>query len=421
MRTRFISLFLSASALVACTAKPSRVGSEDAGSPVEASAALASAICDVEVRCTSGQGLSEPVECATVALNVPGQRINPSDLTWVQNGPTANSLDTLLSLQDSIHAGLVTVEETKLGSCIRGIRALGCNAIPTRFTQIAECAAVFTGRIAKGGRCISTPACVTGTICQPPMNSTVVACEGTCETIGVVCRDDDDCDPTTSCSGGECKATVKPAGAEGQPCGSSFNLYTETRCQPGLACTKLDSTGICERPQPEGGACWNPANCAAGLDCVTDDMGNGLCHSRQAIGEGGTCFSYDPLCAPGLRCIDGVNSGKCLTVKGKGDPCQSAAECGHPQTRLVCDATAHRCVDEPTSGPCPSPSLPPAGGCDARVSYCRSSDLTCQPFLDVGAACTAGIECGEPALGRYCNPGSNGGCALWPPWQRCAP
>lgn len=402
---------------VACS-PPSRVGVADAGSPADTSATLAAALCDLAMRCTSGQAVTEPIACESVAVNVAGQRLPPDALSWLQNGPNTVSFDTLVALQDSIAARQLAVDGARLAQCSRAIRALSCRGLPDRFTLLPECASVFTGLLAPGDRCIATPACRTGHICVMSDASAVAQCEGTCQPLGTVCRDDNDCDPTRACSGGKCEPTRIPAGARGEPCGSSFNLYTSTRCQAGLVCSSFLSDGTCVPPSAAGETCEDGRTCAADLDCVPEGE-TSRCRPQRSVGEGGHCYSYEPLCALGLRCIDSDTGGHCLKLKGVGESCTLANECGRPESGLICDAQRRVCVKEPSSGRCPAPGVSPVGGCDPRVSWCNP-DTTCVPFTALGATCRGGDQCGEPALGTYCNPTGNV-CAPWPEQLRCTP
>ena len=144
-------------------------------------------------------------------------------------------------------------------------------------------------------------------------------------------------------------------GVAGGPCG------TNNSCEPGLWCSTVSAPFTCMPLAQAGGPCEPVNGCAAGLICVPGDNGT---------------------------------PSTCMTDARKGEACQAIYQCGGFFSTLVCDETAHKCVDAPKSGPCAG-----LGVCDFTTSYCDGTQATptCTPIKALGAACNttgAGAECG---------------------------
>jgi len=128
--------------------------------------------------------------------------------------------------------------------------------------------------------------------------------------------------------------------------------------------------------------------CASPAEC---DIDSATC-KVQELYAGATCktnrdcYAVNSLTSqvtPALKCL----ASKCKWMKGLGDSCELDDQCpvGVPCNKGKCAALqkGDRCA------PVADIIL---GSCGNDL-YCKSSSLSCQPFLDNGEECTIGSEC----------------------------
>ena len=333
--------------------------------------------CDYLVRCDS---ISDTALCTSL-------------FTPLFQETSFNSLGASIA---AVKAGKSTYDGVAARRCVDDLRNASCTSSSP---YDPACEKTFTGTLTDGSRCIADGECSSASFCAKPAATTGAAsCDGTCVPGGTLCNDDSDCaggqvcDTTmsTATSGGTCVTPV-PAGATGAPCGTNHS------CQGGLSCSTSATPPTCTPLGQAGAPCDGAAasGCAAGLICVPSD----------------DAATYS-----------------CLTDARKGEACQALYQCGGFFSTLVCDETAHACVDAPATGPCAGTGLG-LHVCDFRTSYCdlSQSTPTCMPFKPSGASCdptgAAGSECGTSS-DTLCQAtvagGTTGTCVTTPP-TACTP
>lgn len=357
-------------------------GSTGGGNPIpidDLGSQYVAAGCDYLVRCNS---ISDAALCSSL-------------FTPLYQMTSFNSFGASAA---AVKAGKATYDGAAARKCVEAIRNQSCTG--SNSAVDVACEKVFTGTLADGSRCITDAECLASSFCaKPAATAGAASCDGTCVPGGTLCDNDSQCsggqlcDTTTmstATSNGTCVTPIQP-GATGAPCG------TNNACRDGLWCSRAATPATCMPLGQAGASCDGNllAGCAAGLICVPSD--------------------------------DGATS-SCLTDARKGEPCQALYQCGGFFSTLVCDETAHACVDAPAAGPCAGTGLG-LHVCDFRTSYCDLSQPTptCMPFKASGASCdptgASGSECGTSS-GTLCQTtaagGTSGTCVTTPP-AACTP
>ncbi|MFI5308098.1 MAG: hypothetical protein ACHQ53_12135 [Polyangiales bacterium] len=271
-------------------------------------------------------------------------------------------------VQDSIDAGRVSYDASKVDGCLDAIKALGCSFSTTRLFEKDACKGVFTGHAKAGAKCTVGEDCDSGLFCQHDATT----CPGTC------------------------KALLKP----GSTCDSA------DQCADGLACSK--STATCEEPSHAGEACGGgvAGECAGGLSCVGDDETTGtagMCRHTNSIlvGKlGDTCdIKTGALCTEGLTCAASIKGGTasfdCEMLAaadascrfGVPAPCQSDQYCSADISLGQIDG---KCTPAPAAGEScltltGSPACAPGLFCDV--------DARCHPVNRLGQPCVSDDGC----------------------------
>jgi len=269
--------------------------------------------------------------------------------------------------QQSIDAGRLAFDGSKLDDCIDASSALGCEAIEAR--DIGPCEEAFEGLVEPGGACVMEADCAGEAYC-----ALGAACPGVCTRRvggGESCTTNETCQSGFVCSGGSC---VAPAGA-GEACGGGSavvcesgllcagegdmepgtckafdDIFTEALgepctlvdgldplCEEGLSCVvesfdfaTMEVIETCAARSSSGGACQIgfPEVCPTGEYCNADPMAgsfDGACVPLPAAGE--TCREVDEglgqPCAPAHACV----SGTCRALQANGASCSSDGEC----------------------------------------------------------------------------------------------
>lgn len=175
--------------------------------------------------------------------------------------------------------------------------------------------------------------------------------------------------------------TCRARGEFGDPCESGES------CAAGLACDPESSA--CVAAPGEGEPCADGVLCGAGLAC---DFGTGVCGSIPGDGEPCALGPSGPVvCADGLACLassTGPFEAVCTSLPGDGETCSIDNRCA---AGLGCDFSPEGSLCRPLRGV--------GGRCEADHicedgTYCEFSELECTAYLEVGAPCNDGNECG---------------------------
>ncbi len=326
------------------------------GDLTDAPAAVAESICNPLEECLGdlatvflgGQSCVDAVEPAVVNANAP---------LW----------------QESIDAGRLAFDGSKLDDCISAASALGCAALESR--DIAACEEAFEGLVEPGGACVMEIDCAGEAYC-----AFGAACPGICTARvggGESCTSNEGCVSGLICGGGTC---VMPAG-NGEACGGSSAI----ECEAGLLCTGETDTeaGAC-KPFDEvfTEAVGAPCNlvdgldplCQEGLSCVVEDFDFATMEVTQTCAapssNGGACnLGFPEVCPTGEYCnanpMAGVFDGTCIDLPAAGETCRAVSDgLGQP-----C-APAHACV----SGTCRALQANGASCSDDGECYSGSCD-----------------------------------------------
>jgi hypothetical protein len=232
------------------------------------------------------------------------------------------------------------------------------------------------------GSCDGAGACRrhrAGTVCRAS------SCATPLERLAAVCDGNGTCQPPEQrpcapyvCSGTDCRKDCRDDGD----------------CAPGNSCTG----GSCGR-RPLGVACSEDLQCESGhcLDKVCCDQAAcaGPCRSCTVPGAAGTCSPLRSTDAP----------------RAPGCPKEPAASCG--QTGQCDGAGACRRYDAATScgaRTCANGVETAAPACDGKGSCARGATRSCSPYVcngdSCGTACTLDGDCGKTfyCLDRVCTP-----------------
>lgn len=349
MQKRLLNVLYSGIAITAGAAIGACESSSGSTGPVPIDGLInqiVAADCALLVRCHQ---TSDPAFCAAFIQAATG-------------GGDFNSAGAIVA---AVKAGKVSYDGNSARTCLDQLSSEACSDFFDASSSMPMgCDKVFTGKVKDGDRCIADVECMSKSFCASAVSTGFQkSCDGICTRGGPLCNDDTHCGSGEVCdfsagtttSNGTCVTPVR-AGGPNQPCG------TNSACQPGLTCFQSGQGSICTAPGQAGQLCQG-------------------------------------FCADGLICVPGDNTfaATCVAPAGKGESCQVREQCGGLLSSLICDETVHRCVDRPSSGPCPTPGSF-GGGCNSLTSFCDTSlsTPTCQPF---GTTCNdRGEGCGFNAV-----------------------
>jgi hypothetical protein len=271
------------------------------------------------------------------------------------------------NVQSTCNAGAI-VTTTCANGCTPGA---GCNDLPP------------VGFACDAGQCAGTAAC------QQDTGGTSRCCVRNCAAEGKVCS------PTGSC---ECPPGQVAAGAgcllqAGDPCQSG------TQCPNGLCvdgvCCQEACGGFCERCQAGTGLC---AAVAAGQQELDAASGNSCSNGFECTGTRGDCRARtgQPCSnADGSGCV----SGACEATVGGGALVCCSQACANG---LSCRGTGQGCVQCESAAQCPNGCNTVQGICNplkgngescSVASQCGSN--ACIQATDTGSRCCTGCQPGQ--------------------------
>ena len=361
MRFCLAALALFATTAAACTSATdghdpdARPGTAAPVAATDFDVALASALCQLWVRCGEANDLAS---CAAAApMLSPAQRAQR--LTDIADGEIVYDADAA-------------------GECLARITGAACTETQLASVDgaLAACPAVGRGAQPNDTSCTHDAACAS-TYCEPdPLGPSAGACRlGSCQPIalavGGVCED-----------GG-------------------------LACPSGASCVG----GICRLAGAAGGACELDADCGGALACNFDHDGNGTCGAAPTAGQ--ACVVAGEPCADlGTWCRTvgigkaGVAEAACVPTAGLGESCvpegvvRAGALC---RAGTTCSGASGVCVAlPPVEAACPDHACAPGGYCALDAAGTGNVCLAPHPL---GTACRADAEC---AAGTCANDGHGG-------------
>ncbi len=228
------------------------------------------------------------------------------------------------------------------------------------------------GHLPIGAPCGGPSDCMGEAYCQGYYFDGTTVTPGSCRArlaVGVACAnhpEDDGCVPPSTCLEGRC-TLVAP-----------YSLDAGAECEGLSHCAETYFCRGFEELQADGGASMRSGVCAArlgaGVGCSYTTYVDSDCAADLTCGNGGECVARSPsggACAAGYECRDfltcGAGTGQCRPLPGTGDPCDPSMQCAAGLTR-------GRCVYD-------------------------AGSFTCEPPLQVGAACSA-LQPADCASGR---------------------
>jgi len=274
--------------------------------------------------------------------------------------------DDFGSITESIKAGAIKLDESKLDACYSDTRALGCNVQAQRLP--ASCQAAIAGQRNVDDTCSLDADCVSAAYC--PLDA---MCPRSCE--------------ATHASGEACTR--------------------DAECQHGSIC----NASKCSVPAAEGEACAGDSGslCALGLSCVgSDDVTPGICQTNASVQVGeldDACTPGGALCKEGLSCAYDGAAFKCVAAVASGATCQLSLPSQCP-VETYCSAAdlmqTGTCLALPTDGKACVLNNQCAGG---NVCVTQAGTATCHKLGDLGDPCLANALCRSGAC-------SNGTCVV---------
>jgi hypothetical protein len=143
----------------------------------------------------------------------------------------------------------------------------------------------------------------------------------------------------------------------------------------------------------DGGACLNDQQCvSATCDRSACASTNACCPGAcvapvSAVGTTavGVACGTNGDCVEGAFCATGRAASVCTALLAAGQPCDDSTQCVLGTACIVTPSSngALQCASPPGQGdPCAAP-----GSCNSPKDFCDPASSTCQPRLDVGAAC----------------------------------
>ncbi len=262
--------------------------------------------------------------------------------------------------------------------------------------------------------CADAGDCAAGQACYPSVGALGGAC------FVAACTVDADCatDPVVEarCDAGVC---VQVGGCD---------LATGEGCAAGTECVQYEGFGLCLTPCNVFGAA-----CPAGERCQSSNGPTDAGYCIAAGGGGANQPCATPVdCAAGLTCVDdGLGNSRCLAVcdTDAAAPCPGGAECLSLGGRVgacstpcesECLAGATRCTGDPGTQSCgqtdddlclewePTVRCAAGEGCDEALSACApacAADADCQrPLIE-----TVCVE-GSCLVDSQCNASTGAGC-----------
>jgi hypothetical protein len=316
----------------------------------EISASLASAICDALKGC---------VGAAKLAM-LTGRE------DCVARYSASLEQDEFGTLAESVKAGAIKLDESKLATCYDDTRAQGCNVVADRLPT--SCQEAIAAQKNVGESCSLDADCAGDAFC--PIDS---ACPRNCQAnqaAGAACTRDAECQRGATCNAGKCSV---PA-ATGEACAGSSGSV-----------------------------------CALGESCVgSDNMTPGTCDTNANVQSGelnAACTPGGSLCKEGLSCAYNGVAFECVGAVGKGEACTLALPSQCP-VDTYCSAAdlgqSGTCLALPTEGKTCVLNNACAGG---HVCVTQNSTATCRKLGDVGDACLADGLCRSGVC-------DNGTCAI---------
>jgi hypothetical protein len=316
----------------------------------EISASLATAICDALKACVG------PTKLAM---------LNGRE-DCVARYTAGFEQDELASLAESIKAGAIKLDDSKLDACYSETRALGCNVQAQRL---------------------------------PPACQAAIAAQ---RAVGETCTLDADCAADAYCPiGAMCPRTCMASHPNGAAC------TRDAECERGSIC----NAGKCSVPAATDEACAgdNGAVCALGDSCVgSDDTTPGTCQTNASVQVGeldAACTPGGALCKEGLSCAYDGAAFKCVGAVESGAKCQLAlpSQCPVDTYCSAADLTdTGTCRALPTDGKACVLNNTCAAG---HVCVTQNGTATCRKLGDLGDACLANGLCRSGVC-------SNGTCAV---------
>lgn len=262
--------------------------------------------------------------------------------------------DAFGTLAESIGAGAIKLDETKLDSCYSDTRALGCDLRTERlppscqeaigsqrnigdtcsldadcagdsFCPVeATCPRSCTATHGAGDACTRDAECQRGAICDTGTCKVPVATDGPCAgDSGNVCKDGESCLGSDDTQPGACvaNATVQ-SGALGAECSPGGTL-----CREGLSCALENGAFKCVAAVARGATCRLalPTQCPIDSYCTAADVTvTGTCAALPA--EGKACVQNNQ-CAPGHVCVTQGGTATCRKLGDVGDTCVADGLC----------------------------------------------------------------------------------------------
>lgn len=325
---------------------------------------LANAVCAALTACDGAQLLAD-------SLN--GE--NCADITG-----SVFSARELSALSDSVAAGRITFDRTRMASCIASITSQSCDVQTSR--RPAACEEAIRGRVALGGDCVISEDCSgTTSYCAAQAQ-----CPGECRALlnmGAECTNSDHCangllcavlegvrqcvapgnpgaycgyDDTPLCKRGNtctpnvgdddtCKANSV---VYGRAAGQSCDPATGSFCERDLACTNTPGGLTCAAIAARDGACFRaqPSHCPAGQYCDAETGMAGTCVDLPEDNEVCLPVGRSQRCAPGFVCLGTTEqaAGFCQIKGENGDNCTDDAQCYSGNCDgTVCEPPASLC------------------------------------------------------------------------------
>lgn len=238
-------------------------------------------------------------------------------------------------------------------ACLVALSSADCS-LSNEF--LSECDDALRGTTEAGGSCLSDYECASNACVEQES-----MCGRICDTtgsVGVRCRQNNECEPHLRCRGGTCELPGRAA----EVCDQTNDCGTTLWCPTAL--------GACAVVPDVGQPCaldFSGDPCRASLVCTL-----GLC---AVGGDRGASCDTDRPCRPGFRCS--ATTGECVDLVGPGGPCLSGQNC----------PTFHECIGE-----------------------------VCIPFPALGEPCSGVLPCLQGA----CIPGPEGTCTLQPAGAPCS-
>jgi hypothetical protein len=274
--------------------------------------------------------------------------------------------DDFGTLAQSIEAGWIVIDESKLDACYADTRALGCGVQTERLPP--SCQEAIAAKRQIGESCAIDADCAGAAFC--PIDA---ECPRDCQATqddGADCTRDAECKAGSVCSAGKC---AKPAGTDEACAGNSGGV-----CKLGESCVGSDDT--------------TPGTCQPNENVQVGDLGD-------------ECTPGMTLCKEGLSCAYDGAAFKCVGAVAKGDACRLAlpSQCPVDTYCSAADLTqTGSCLALPTEGmACVLSSACAAG----HVCVTQGGKNTCRKLGDLGDACAADGLCRSGAC-------VDGACAI---------